>query len=55
MSKENRAFDTQQFGKGYGFESHPRRAVEMPPIWVLLVGLGFLLLAAGFWVCNTST
>jgi dolichyl-phosphate beta-glucosyltransferase len=53
MSKENRAFDTQTFGTGYGFESQPRRAVEMPPTWVLIVGLGFLLLAMGFWVCRT--
>jgi dolichyl-phosphate beta-glucosyltransferase len=50
MSKENRAFDTQTFGTGYGFESHPKRVVEMPPTWVLLVGLGFLLLAMSFWV-----
>jgi dolichyl-phosphate beta-glucosyltransferase len=50
MSKENRAFDTQRLGAGYGFESHPKRAIEMPPTWVLLVGLGFLLCAMGFWV-----
>ncbi|KAH7558803.1 glycosyltransferase family 2 protein [Bipolaris maydis] len=49
MSKENRAFDTDAFGPGYGFESHPRQAVEMPPTWVLFVGLGFLIGALGFW------
>lgn len=50
MSKENRAFDTDAFGTGYGFESHPRQFVEMPPTWVLCVGLGFLIGALGFWV-----
>ncbi|CAO2651491.1 Nn.00g040610.m01.CDS01 [Neocucurbitaria sp. VM-36] len=50
MSKENRAFDTQKLGTGYGFQSHPKQAVEMPPTWALVVGLGFLLLALGFWV-----
>lgn len=50
MSRENRAFDTSKFGTGYGFESHPVLGVEMPPTWVLFVGLGFLLFALAFWV-----
>lgn len=50
MSKENRAFDTDAFGAGYGFESFPKRPIEMPPTWVLLLGLAFLLGALGFWV-----
>ncbi|KAF1847534.1 glycosyltransferase family 2 protein [Cucurbitaria berberidis CBS 394.84] len=50
MSKENRAFDTQRLGAGYGFESHPKQAVELPPTWALFVGLGFMLFALGFWV-----
>ncbi|KAH9866551.1 hypothetical protein J1614_008241 [Plenodomus biglobosus] len=50
MSKENRAFDTERLGAGYGFESYPKKAIELPPTWVLIVGLGFLLLALGFWV-----
>lgn len=50
MSKDNRAFDTERLGTGYGFDSHPRNAVELPPTWLLVVGLGFLLLALGFWV-----
>jgi dolichyl-phosphate beta-glucosyltransferase len=55
MSKENRAFDTDSFGAGYGFESHPKQAIEMPPTWVLFVGLAFLLGALGFWVRYTRT
>lgn len=55
MAKENRAFDTQRLGAGYGFESHPKHTVEMPPTWVLVVGLGFLLFALGFWVRNRDT
>lgn len=54
MSRENRAFDTERLGAGYGFESYPTQAVELPPTWVLLVGLGFLLLALGFWVSVDS-
>jgi dolichyl-phosphate beta-glucosyltransferase len=50
MSKENRAFDTHGLGATYGFESHPRLPVELPPTWVLAVGLGFLMFALGFWV-----
>ncbi|KAH7374276.1 nucleotide-diphospho-sugar transferase [Pyrenochaeta sp. MPI-SDFR-AT-0127] len=50
MVRENRAFDTQRLGAGYGFESHPKQTVELPPTWVLVVGLGFLFLALGFWV-----
>jgi dolichyl-phosphate beta-glucosyltransferase len=51
MSHENRAFDTTKLGAGYGFESHPRGTVELPPTWVLMVGLGFLVLALLTWVC----
>jgi len=50
MSRENRAFDTERLGAGYGFASYPTQAVELPPTWALLAGLGFLLLALGFWV-----
>lgn len=32
------------------FYSHPTTPLEMPPPWVLLVGLGFCILALGFWV-----
>lgn len=52
MPKENRAFDTQKLGTGYGFESHPKLGVQVPPTYVLVVGLCFLLLALGFWVCT---
>ena len=55
MSKENRAFDTDTFGTGYGFESFPKRPIEMPPTWVLFVGLAFLLGALGFWVSFLGT
>ncbi|KAF1917404.1 nucleotide-diphospho-sugar transferase [Ampelomyces quisqualis] len=47
---ENRAFDTHKLGVGYGFESHPKRAVEMPPTWALLVALGFMVGAMCFWL-----
>ncbi|KAL6704854.1 dolichyl-phosphate beta-glucosyltransferase [Coniothyrium glycines] len=50
MVKENRAFDTNRLGAGYGFEAHPTQGVELPPTWVLVVGLGFLLFAFAFWV-----
>jgi len=46
----NRAFDTTKLGSGYGFESHPKKAVEMPPTWALVLALTFLLVAMGFWV-----
>jgi hypothetical protein len=51
----NRAFDTNKLGAGYGFESHPRQAVEMPPTWALVLALGFLMVAMGFWVWQTFT
>jgi dolichyl-phosphate beta-glucosyltransferase len=47
---ENRAFDTNKLGVGYGFESHPERTVEMPPTWALLVALSFMMGALCFWV-----
>jgi hypothetical protein len=47
---ENRAFDTSKLGVGYGFESHPKKMVEMPPTWALLVALAFMVAAMGFWV-----
>jgi dolichyl-phosphate beta-glucosyltransferase len=47
---ENRAFDTSKLGIGYGFESHPKKTVEMPPTWALLLALAFLVTAMGFWV-----
>ena len=50
MAAENRAFDTSKLGVGYGFESHPTSRVEMPPTWALLVALGFMMMALGFWV-----
>jgi dolichyl-phosphate beta-glucosyltransferase len=46
----NRAFDTTKLGSGYGFESHPKKTVEMPPTWALLVALAFMLVAMAFWV-----
>lgn len=49
MSRENRAFDTERLGAGYGFESFPTQTVELPPTWALVTGLSFLLLALGFW------
>lgn len=33
-----------------GFYSHPKQQLEMPPTWVLGVGMFFLLGALGFWV-----
>lgn len=50
MSKETRASDTQNLGASYGFEAHSKQTVELPPAWVLVVGLGFLLFALAFWV-----
>jgi hypothetical protein len=47
---ENRAFDTSKLGVGYGFESHPKKVVEMPPTWALVVALAFMLAAMAFWV-----
>lgn len=35
-----------------GFYSHPKQQLEMPPTWVLGVGMFFLLGALGFWVCK---
>jgi dolichyl-phosphate beta-glucosyltransferase len=46
----NRAFDTSKLGVGYGFENFPTKRVEMPPIWAIFVGLGFLVGALLFWV-----
>ena len=43
------------YPKGYnGFDSFPKNAVEMPPTYVLLIGLGFVSLAACAWVCSLS-
>ena len=43
------------YPKGYnGFDSFPQKAVEMPPTYVLLIGLGFVSLAACAWVCSLS-
>lgn len=50
MAQENRAFDTSKLGSGYGFESHPKSSVQVPPTWALLVALGFLMIAMGVWV-----
>jgi dolichyl-phosphate beta-glucosyltransferase len=46
----HRAFDTTKLGSGYGFESYPKKMVEMPPTWALLVALAFMLVAMAFWV-----
>ncbi|KAF2126050.1 glycosyltransferase family 2 protein [Dothidotthia symphoricarpi CBS 119687] len=48
-NRANKAFDTSFQGAGYGFESHPQQQVVMPPTWVLVSALGFLLVALGFW------
>ncbi|KAL5113187.1 dolichyl-phosphate beta-glucosyltransferase [Pleosporales sp. CAS-2024a] len=45
-----RAFDTTKLGSGYGFESHHKYAVQMPPLWTLLVALALLVFAMGFWI-----
>ncbi|KAH3911951.1 hypothetical protein HBH56_119640 [Parastagonospora nodorum] len=46
----NRAFDTTKLGSGYGFESHPKKAVQMPPTWALVLALASMLVAMGFWI-----
>jgi dolichyl-phosphate beta-glucosyltransferase len=47
---DNRAFDTSKLGVGYGFQSHPKKAVEMPPTWALFLALAFMMTALSFWV-----
>ncbi|KAF2715134.1 glycosyltransferase family 2 protein [Pleomassaria siparia CBS 279.74] len=39
------------YPRGYdGFDSFPKKAVEMPPTYVLVIALGFITAAAGFWM-----